>query len=52
MTVLNSAGQEIFSNTSPILLMFSSDSKKLAEWDKYQKSSSYKSLILKQIQES
>jgi hypothetical protein len=48
MAVLNSAGQEIFSNTSPILLMFSSESKKLAEWDKYQKSSAYNSLILKQ----
>jgi hypothetical protein len=48
MTVLNSAGQEIFSNTSPILSMGNTESKKEAEWDKYQKSSSYKSLILKQ----
>ena len=48
MTVYNESGDEIYSNSNKIKSMVKSSSKKEAEWDKYQKSSAYKSVILKQ----
>lgn len=44
VSVFNTSGEELYSNTYPSNISFNSAKKKLAEWSKYERSSVYKNL--------